>query len=1180
MLVSMARVLVCLTANVLLFQESAFASEDVEKQRGHRQVVLNAHGRPEPLSPPAKERKKDAEAIVTAAGSSRPMPSSVRGKNIVRDAKGEMKKDEEAIVTASRSSRPMPSSARGTIIVRDAKVHMASTDASGVAVDHWEQAIVESQDPYFQGGDEEGRDPYVQPTLQQRGNPPPRARSSTQSHTEGAREGLQTETAKTRTSSAYESRESRANHEHARDAHVSDGASSNRGSHLDQRGGSKHVANPTGRQSRAFDDDRDTEYDPESDIRREARNRPVMRRGEDHHSGDHNGGGRPMDRGKSTIKQPVEGQTGANTSMITNNTAGGELRQKVNGSTPAGHIELGTPKKRVYVILDTGSDKLVAKTWDTIQRELRMVDGGIDDAVQPSPLVYDHNSSSSYVHLFSNASVRGGLHGGRHGRQQKQVQKRGYIAYGSGVAITDEGMDTVHVGGETLTRFPISEIAADSLSMLHTSAGIAGILGLQHMKNKSVGESVFSRSRQNGRMYSFGYCRGDNNDGTFIWGDKSTEGTKLNVIGQIHWALKMGEVKMTRNKKPEEEKPAPQTKSRKSDIIVIKSGGDSDVKTDADEDQEEKVSSNHGQRPRFSVQPVPQQEQQEDDGFKRRSNVEGFEIVVPGKRHQLLNESEETASLLETSSDTESTPVGGRRSRDVLPGDDSDEGSSSSRSSDHSMEAASLSKAPAKTGSMDPDLKDEIGKMVGDVIEKVIDKIVNRRNGGGNNATGGASGANGVQEMVETSQQFCGAGEPNGCAAIIDTGSNIIAGPVGALREMAKFAKIKYDCSNLDELPTMHLAFGDLRITLPPKAYVMQVKLPKWVAGNRRVQKEAGGQDESSADSSSQSSSDGSEGGAERSEGDDGPARGSGRRGGGVDGGGGGGGGGGAEASDGGDGGGAGSLDASGGGEADDASFHKKYGNSSRKGGGESLAERTTLNGGRQESGWHAAMQDLHINYGVDLMAFLEGINLEQISRDDKLCMPAFAPLDKETSVGKLWVVGTPLFEKYYTRFSWLKGEQQPHIFFKEKTEAKACGAEGGGEEAGQNETSSSNAQDVAMSSLSGSKALGEQSRDAEFASVASQALGEQSRDAEFASVASQVLVGGTASKTTDHIAVSGSGLLRREQRRRDAKQPVAQDTAHQVPSKTADTAIDAWPRVMDLSEIRYPHWALELSSL
>merc|ERR1719271_1782381 len=65
-----------------------------------------------------------------------------------------------------------------------------------------------------------------------------------------------------------------------------------------------------------------------------------------------------------------------------------EFVQLVNGSTPTGWMEMGTPPKYLLVIFDTGSDKLVAKTWDTVSSELSSVDQGIQGMVQPSALIY------------------------------------------------------------------------------------------------------------------------------------------------------------------------------------------------------------------------------------------------------------------------------------------------------------------------------------------------------------------------------------------------------------------------------------------------------------------------------------------------------------------------------------------------------------------------------------------------------------------------------------------------------------------------------------------------------------------------------------------------------------------------------------------------------------------------
>merc|ERR1719353_1526558 len=118
------------------------------------------------------------------------------------------------------------------------------------------------------------------------------------------------------------------------------------------------------------------------------------------------------------------------------------------------------------------------------------------------------------------------------------------ITYGSGSVITKEGNDTVNIGLSTkhfaLNDFPISEIMKDSLPMMHDKTGIAGVLGLQHMKNQSLGTSLFKQMRDAGKFSAFGYCRGTGDTGTFIWGDSSTEGDEIDVMGDMHWAVPVG----------------------------------------------------------------------------------------------------------------------------------------------------------------------------------------------------------------------------------------------------------------------------------------------------------------------------------------------------------------------------------------------------------------------------------------------------------------------------------------------------------------------------------------------------------------------------------------------------------------------------------------------------------------
>merc|ERR1719506_3390372 len=96
--------------------------------------------------------------------------------------------------------------------------------------------------------------------------------------------------------------------------------------------------------------------------------------------------------------------------------------------------------------------------------------------------------------------------------------------------------------------------------MIHDATGISGILGLQHMKNKTLGSSLFSEMRNADLLTAFGYCKGSGQNGTFIWGDDSTEGTKIDVIGEMHWAVKLGGLNVPRPAMLSEEEPAEEEK--------------------------------------------------------------------------------------------------------------------------------------------------------------------------------------------------------------------------------------------------------------------------------------------------------------------------------------------------------------------------------------------------------------------------------------------------------------------------------------------------------------------------------------------------------------------------------------------------------------------------------------------
>lgn len=64
----------------------------------------------------------------------------------------------------------------------------------------------------------------------------------------------------------------------------------------------------------------------------------------------------------------------------------------------------------------------------------------------------------------------------------------------------------------------------------------------------------------------------------------------------------------------------------------------------------------------------------------------------------------------------------------------------------------------------------------------------------------------------------------NGCAAILDSGTSLIAAPSQALMALSQqLPEIKEDCSNLADLPSINLVLDGYELVLPPEAYVMRV---------------------------------------------------------------------------------------------------------------------------------------------------------------------------------------------------------------------------------------------------------------------------------------------------------------------------------------------------------------------
>lgn len=243
---------------------------------------------------------------------------------------------------------------------------------------------------------------------------------------------------------------------------------------------------------------------------------------------------------RAAIEVTASGQTIESKDMKEIRTPPTMFSQSTVGTTPTATILLGTPPKPLLVILDTGSDILLAKTWMSIQNEVKQVDAGLKDKLLPTDDLYNSAASSSYIA----------------GVMPSGQRKQGFIMYGSGMATTIVGNDTIRFAGSAmLQNFSISEITQDSLHMLHDESGVSGVLGLQHMKDSSHGTSLFTRARADNLITAFGYCCAqDAQSGTFFWGDTSAEGKVIPVIGSIHWAVALTNVTFVEQvAQPEEE---------------------------------------------------------------------------------------------------------------------------------------------------------------------------------------------------------------------------------------------------------------------------------------------------------------------------------------------------------------------------------------------------------------------------------------------------------------------------------------------------------------------------------------------------------------------------------------------------------------------------------------------------
>jgi len=195
----------------------------------------------------------------------------------------------------------------------------------------------------------------------------------------------------------------------------------------------------------------------------------------------------------------------------------------------------------------------------------------------------------------------------------------------------------------------------------------------------------------------------------------------------------------------------------------------------------------------------------------------------------------------------------------------------------------------------------------------------------------------------------------NKCVGILDSGSNILAGPKDVMQALSKKINMAQDCSNFDQLPTITLIFGGQNVSISPEGYTMKVPMPDWA--------KMGG---------------------------------------------------------------------------DGSSFDGQ-------GHGDGSGELLDQQGKRQKSGlgWKAVFEHLKKNRGIDLSATMRDTpDVDVDKQPEFMCMPALVPLDKLTGYKRepLYIIGTPLLQTHYARWSHKAGtDEKPKIFIKKLSDTQVC---------------------------------------------------------------------------------------------------------------------------------------------
>merc|ERR1719454_1060823 len=100
---------------------------------------------------------------------------------------------------------------------------------------------------------------------------------------------------------------------------------------------------------------------------------------------------------------------------------------------------------------------------------------------------------------------------------------------------------------------------------------------------------------------------------------------------------------------------------------------------------------------------------------------------------------------------------------------------------------------------------------------------------GDGDASDGSYGADLASDVGENSTSIdpCHGGNKS-CVGILDTGSNIIAGPTDFMTQLSAKVNVAEDCSNFDSLPKIFIEFGGQNLSIHPEGYVMKVPMPSW----------------------------------------------------------------------------------------------------------------------------------------------------------------------------------------------------------------------------------------------------------------------------------------------------------------------------------------------------------------